>query len=173
MSNFKRYFQDNNIVFVTLVTFNRKPILLENINLLRKSLINHKYCYQIIAGVVLPDHMHLLIQNDKANDFPKIITSIKVSFSKHFRLNTEQTDKQLIRREKGIWQRKYYDHIIRNEDDFNRHLDYIHYNPMKHYNITPIEWEYSSFKKFLKKGYYEENWCNFEDKNKIKNLNLE
>lgn len=174
MSNFKRYFQDNNIVFITLVTYNRQPILIENINFLRESLINPKYNYKIIAGVVLPDHIHVLIQNDNANEFSKLISSIKVSFSKHFPLNTEQTEKQLLRREKGIWQRKYYDHIIRNEEDFNKHLDYIHYNPIKHgYVNCAKEWEYSSFKKFFKLGYYEENWCNFEDKYKINTLNLE
>ena len=48
-----------------------------------------------------------------------------------------QTQKQLLRREKGIWQRKYYDHIIRDDMDFNKHLDYIHYNSVKHLNISP------------------------------------
>lgn len=174
MSNFKRYFQNDNTVFVTIITYNRQPILLENINILRKSLIMPKYNYKIIAGVVLPDHMHLLIQNSNADEFSKIITSIKVSFSKQFPLNTKQTENQLLRREKGIWQRKYYDHIIRNDKDLNRHLDYIHYNPIKHgYVRCAKEWEYSSFKKFHKLGFYEEDWCNFEDKHKINALNLE
>ena len=53
------------------------------------------------------------------------------------------------------------------------HLDYIHYNSMKHLNIAPNNWKYSSFKKFVNNGYYEENWCNFRDKNNINNLELE
>ncbi len=66
MSNFKRYYQNNNVVFVTIVTYNRFPYLLENIDKLRKSLINHNYNYKIIAEVVLEDHIHLLIQVNKA-----------------------------------------------------------------------------------------------------------
>ena len=173
MSNFKRYFQNNNIVFVTIVTYNRQSILIKNIEILRQSLINPKYDYKIIAGVILPEHMHLLIQNSNANEFSKIIASIKTSFSKQFPLNIAQTDKQLQRREKGIWQRKFYDHIIRNEKDFNRHLDYIHYNPMKHYQINPKDWKYSSFKKFVAQGLYEQDWCNLGDKNNIRNMDLE
>ena len=173
MSNFTRYYQNNNVLFVTIVTYNRNPYLLANIDKLRKSLINHNYNYKIIAGVVLEDHIHLLIQANKAEEFPKIIASFKASFSKQMPINLNQTDKQIQRREKGIWQRKYYDHIIRDESDFNKHLDYIHFNPMKHYNIKPIDWEFSSFKKFVNLGYYEQNWCNFDDKNNINTLNLE
>ena len=88
-------------------------------------------------------------------------------------MNMNQTEAQLDRREKGIWQRKYYDHIIRDENDFNKHLDYIHYNSMKHLNIAPIVWEFSSFKKFVKQGFYQEDWCNFDNKNDILNMDLE
>lgn len=88
-------------------------------------------------------------------------------------LNENQTKFQLERREKGVWQRKYYDHIIRDENDFNKHIDYIHFNSMKHLNIYPKDWQFSSFKKFVRDGFYEENWCNFDDKNKISDTNLE
>ena len=84
-----------------------------------------------------------------------------------------QTQKQLLRREKGIWQRKYYDHIIRDDIDFNKHLDYIHYNSVKHLNISPKDWQFSSFKKIVKQGFYQEDWCNFDDKNCALNMDLE
>lgn len=87
--------------------------------------------------------------------------------------NYTQTLKQLNRREKGIWQRKYYDHVIRSEDDLDRHLDYIHFNSMKHFQIAPKNWKFSSFEKYVKKGIYCNDWCNFEDKNKISMLDLE
>jgi putative transposase len=173
MSDFKRYYTDNNIVFITIVTYNRRPILLNNIETLRNAFKSVKYDYKIIADIILPDHLHLLIQAEKAEDFSKIIASFKANFSKNMPFNNEQNPKQIERREKGIWQRKYYDHIIRNENDFHRHIDYIHYNSIKHKNINPSDWKYSSFKKFVKKGYYEENWCNLEDKNNIINLDLE
>lgn len=173
MSNFKRYYQDKNIVFITIVTYNRQPILINNIELLKFSLKSVKYNCKIIAGIVLPDHIHLLIQADNATTYPKIIATFKANFSKLLPKNQNQTQFQLKRNEKGIWQRKYYDHIIRDEKDFYKHLDYIHYNSVKHLNISPKNWKYSSFKKFVEKEFYEENWCNFDDKNNISNLNLE
>ena len=173
MSNFKRYYKDNNLVFITIVTYNRQPILIDNIELLRNSLKEIKYNYTIIAGIVLPDHLHLLIQTENAEDYPKIIASFKANFSKSMPKNLSQTSYQLNRREKGVWQRKYYDHIIRDEKDFNKHLDYIHYNSMKHLEIVPKKWQYSSFNRFVKENFYEGNWCNFDDKNNINEMNLE
>ena len=105
MSNFKRYYQDKNIVFITIVTYNRQQILVKNIELLRQSFKNVKYSYEIVAGIVLPDHLHILMQTDKASDFSKIISFFKSNFSRLLPKNMNQTQKQLLRREKGIWQR--------------------------------------------------------------------
>ena len=174
MSNFKRYFQNKNLVFITIVTYKRQPILIKNIDQIRQSFTQTQYNFHIIAGVVLENHMHIIIQSEKAEDFSKIIQSFKSKFSRQMQFNENQTEEQKNRREKGIWQRKYYDHIIRNENDFYKHLDYIHYNPIKHdYVKKAKDWKYSSFKKFVKMGYYDENWCNFEDKNDIKKLDFE
>ena len=174
MSNFKRYFQNKNLVFITIVTYKRQPILIKNIDQKRQSFTQTQYNFHIIAGVVLENHMHIIIQSEKAEDFSKIIQSFKSKFSRQMQFNENQTEEQKNRREKGIWQRKYYDHIIRNENDFYKHLDYIHYNPIKHdYVKKAKDWKYSSFKKFVRMGYYDENWCNFEDKNDIKKLDFE
>ena len=156
-----------------MVTYNRNPILINNVDLLRKSFKSVKFNYKVIAGIVLPDHMHIILRVENAEEFPKIIAAIKAYFSINMPVNSNQTKEQRLRREKGIWQRKYYDHIIRDENDFNRHLDYIHYNSIKHLNIIPRSWEYSSFKKFVKIGLYDLNWCNFEDKYKIIKMDLE
>ena len=174
MSNFKRYFQNKNLVFITIVTYKRQPILIKNIDQIRQSFTQTQYNFHIIAGVVLENHMHIIIQSEKAEDFSKIIQSFKSKFSRQMQFNENQTEEQKNRREKGIWQRKYYDHIIRNENDFYKHLDYIHYNPIKHdYVKKAKDWKYYSFKKFVRMGYYDENWCNFEDKNDIKKLDFE
>ena len=70
--------------------------------------------------------------------------------------------------------KKVLGQAIRNEQDFNRHLDYIHYNPIKHNLVkSSKDYKYTTFQKFVKLGFYEENWCNFEDKNKIANLDFE
>ena len=100
---------------------------------------------------------------------------MKVYFTKNCKIqNKPKLTNSLIKQgEKGIWQRRYYDHIIRNEDDLWKHVDYIHYNSVKHYNISPKDWKYSSFHKFVKNNYYNINWCNVDDKYNIKELNLE
>ena len=87
--------------------------------------------------------------------------------------STDITESMKKRNEKGIWQRRYYEHIIRNENDLWKHIDYIHFNSIKHYNIAPKDWENSSFKKFVKNNFYDENWCNYNDINKILEMNLE
>lgn len=161
-------------MFITIVTYKRQPILIKNIDQIRQSFTQTQYNFHIIARVVLENHMHIIIQSEKAEDFSKIIQSFKSKFSRQMQFNENQTEEQKNRREKEIWQRKYYDHIIRNENDFYKHLDYIHYNPIKHdYVKKAKDWKYSSYKKFVRMGYYDEIWCNFEDKNKIKQIVFE
>ncbi len=63
------------------------------------------------------------------------------------------------KKEKGLWQRRFWEHLIRDRDDFNRHIDYIHYNPVKHKLArSAVDWPYSSFKQFMMRGIYEKNW---------------
>ena len=78
------------------------------------------------------------------------------------------------KREKGIFQHRYFEHTILDENDFEKQLNYIHYNPVKHNLVQNVkDWEYSSFHKFVKQGVYEENWCNSEDKHCINSMNCE
>lgn len=179
MSNYKRYFGNNNPVFITFVTNGRKKILIENIELLRNSFkfAKVKFKFEIFAGVTLKEHCHIIIAAENQNDIPKIIRTIKFNFSINIPQkcleNVNLSHSAMKRGEKGIWQRRYYDHIIRDEEDLYRHIDYIHYNPTKHYTITPKDWAFSSFNKFAKLGLYTQDWCNFNDKNKINNLDYE
>jgi len=179
MSNYKRYFKNNkNPVFITFVTYNRRKVLLPNIDILRNSFkyTKEQYDFEIIAISILKEHCHIILSANNTDNIPKIIRTIKFNFSVN--ISEQYICKNLSisavkRGEKGIWQRRYYDHIVRNEEDLYRHIDYIHYNSMKHYQILPKDWMFSSFKKFVKNRYYEENWCNFEDKYKINNMELE
>ena len=179
MSNYKRYFKVlSNPVFITFVTYNRREILLQNINILRNSFkyAKDKYEFDIVAISILKEHCHVILSASNPNDIPQIIRTIKFNFSvnvpEKFICKT-LSDSAIKRGEKGIWQRRYYDHIIRNEEDLYRHIDYIHYNSMKHYKIAPKDWAFSSFNKFVQRGFYENDWCNFEDKYKINNMDLE
>ena len=161
-----------------MVTYKRRQILIDNISLLRKSfeITKKYYTFEIIAINIMKDHLHLLLSTQNPSEIPQIIRTIKQNFTK---LVLKQYYPQNItlsmqkRSEKGIWQRRYYDHIIRNENDLYKHIDYIHYNPMKHYNIAPKDWEYSSFMKYVNNKFYDINWCNFDDKYKILELDLE
>ena len=161
------------MVFITIVTYNRQAILIENIDLIRNAFKSVKYNFKIIAGCVLHDHIHILIEPENMNDIPYIVSFFKQFVSKNIANPPKQNAVQQKRREKGIWQRRYYDHIIRDEKDLNKHLDYIHYNSMKHYNINPNNWKYSSFQKFVELGMYSQDWCNFDDVNSINDMDLE
>jgi putative transposase len=83
---------------------------------------------------------------------------IKRKFSAGLDVQTTNASK-LAKREKGIWQRRFWEHCIRDEEDWQRHLDYIHYNPVKHlYCDNPADWPYSSFSKMVARGWYPEGW---------------
>ena len=129
-----------------------------------------KFNFEITAAVINPEHFHLILKTENIKDYPKIIGIIK----KHFTQTSGIEYSIKNNREADIWQRRYYEHTIRNEEDLYRHIDYIHYNPVKHNLVSaPKDWEYSSFKKFVKQGLYEENWCNFNDKHGINTMNIE
>ncbi len=165
--NYRRAFIENSIVFITIVTQNRNPILINKIDILKHSIneVARYYDFEILAYVILNDHFHFLIKMQDITKYPKIIHSIKYNFKKHVGVATPTYNK--------FWQNRYWEHTIRDENDLHRHLDYIHYNSLKHCNIAPKDWEYSSFEKFVSLGYYEKDWCNFGDKYKIGELNYE
>lgn len=179
MSNYKRCFKKlSNPVFITFLTYNRRKILIPNIDVLRNSFryAKNKYDFEILAISVLQEHCHVLISASNSNDIPQIIRTIKFNFS----INVPEefickniSASAIKRDEKGVWQRRYYDHIIRNDEDLRRHIDYIHYNSMKHYKIAPKDWKFSSFQRFVNNGYYENDWCNFGDKYKVIELDYE
>ena len=172
MPNYKRIFIQGHSYFITIVTHDRQHILIKNIELLRYVFAESKkfYHYDIVAIVILPDHLHMIIEPKDANEYPKIISYLKRKFTYLVNKNNEKKNDTFLseskkkKRESNIWQRRYYEHTIRDEKDFNLHLDYIHYNPVKHHYVQNTkEWEYSSFDKYFKLGWYHENWCDFSD----------
>jgi len=152
MPNYKRRFQHQHTYFLTIITHKRNPILIENIELLRESFrqSKRKYRYDIDAIVILPDHIHMLITPQIATDYPKIISSIKSYFSRYcderYYVDMEQSKSRNRHRYKPIWQKRYYEHTIRDEFDMYFHLNYIEMNPVKHGVVEDVsEWVYSSF----------------------------
>jgi len=152
MSNYKRLFLEGHSYYLTVVTHERNPILVENIELLRKSfrVSKQKYDYSIEAIVVMPEHFHVILTPEKSTDYPHIIRTIKQYFTKHCeRKYYEHIEQSMSRHKEGyklIWQKKYYEHTIRDKKDFYEKLNYVYNNPIKHGYVEKIEdWEYSSY----------------------------
>lgn len=168
MSNYRRVFIQNSCVFLTIITHKRKHILIDNIELLRESFknVNKLYDYEIVACVILPEHMHVILNLKRIEDYPKIISAIKHYFSRKLGIKADDlTDSKIKKREKGIWHRRYFEHTIIDEIDLNKHIDYVHYNPVKHGHVTNVkDWKYSTFHKFVKANMYDFNWGNNEER---------
>jgi putative transposase len=83
----------------------------------------------------------------------------KAGFSRAIPTGERRSASRIKRSERGIWQRRYWEHVIRDEDDFERHVDYIHCNPVKHGWVRRVrDWRYSSFHTYVWRGIYSENW---------------
>jgi len=93
-------------------------------------------------------------------DFATRWRLIKTSFSRRFAAGEAVSGSRAAKGERGIWQRRYWEHTIRDEKDFERHIDYVHINPVKHGLVTQVrEWPYSSFHRMVKLGIYPEDWA--------------
>ena len=155
--NFRRYYVPNSIVFITQVVNHREPIFhnLASLELLKTVLRNVKtlHPFDMLAYVFLPDHFHCLIKPTGASNFSKIMLSLKPNFTKQYK------ESKGIKGSMKFWQKRFSDHIIRDATDFGRHLDYIHYNPVKHNLVThPEDWPHSSFLYWKEKDIYQEQW---------------
>ncbi len=175
--NYKRVFVPNSYVHLVIVAYNRKNIFTDNVTLLKNAFKNAKryFNFEIIAICILPNHVHMILNPENIKEYPKIITSMKYYFSKNFNVGVETPTYGYINKgEKGIFQRRFYEHTITSQEELNKHLDYIHYNPVKHGLVSVVkDWEYSSFHKYVELGYYDINWCNFGNKYGILDMDIE
>ena len=183
MPNYRRLFIPNTYIFLTITTNYRSPILVNNIELLRESFKRAKltYKYILFASVILPEHMHLIIKPEKVEEYPKIMRAIKYNFTQMINAGgiaippyeVDQCRSGLLSRQQ-IWQKRYYEHTIKDEEDLNNHLNYVHYNPIKHGHAKNVkDWEFSSFHKFIESKIYDNNWGTSSDIEKIANLEYE
>ena len=178
--NYRRVYLKNSFVHIIITSYKRRPIFIDNIDILRSAFKNtmNFYKFEIIAICVLPEHIHLILNPQNINEYSKIISSVKHYFSKVVGqvcpTYNDLSIGYINKREKGFLQRRFYEHTIVNEEELNKIIDYIHYNPVKHgYANNVKDWEYSSFHKFVKNGFYDVNWGTLSDIVKIKDLNLE
>lgn len=175
--NYRRIFISNSYVHIIIVAYNRKNIFIDNIELLRQAFKNAKqfFNYEIVAICVLPDHIHIILNPENIEEYPKIITSIKYYFSKNYNVGVETPTYGYVNKgEKGVFQRRFFEHTITSEEQLNNQINYIHYNPVKHGLVNSVkDWVYSSFHKFVKQGLYENDWGSPSDIESIKDLDFE
>ncbi len=165
MPNYRRVFVPGGTWFFTvnLLQRQRNNLLIREIVLLRETVkkVRARYPFHIDAWVVLPDHMHCIWTLPVGDaDFSTRWRLIKSGFSKALP-NTERRSKVRIEAgERGIWQRHFWEHYIRDDVDFQRHVDYVHVNPLKHGFVERvIDWPYSSFHRYLAQEIYPADWC--------------
>ncbi|MDZ4722708.1 MAG: transposase [candidate division Zixibacteria bacterium] len=140
-------------IFITVVTHERSPILVKNIDLFRTAWesTKSKFSFDILAWVVLPDHFHMILEPTE-KELNAIVHGFKQKFSANYRMRTGVHHGRL-------WQNRYWDHVIRDLPDMNRHIDYMHYNPVKHDAcLNPEEYEHSSLRTYIERGQYEPDW---------------
>ncbi len=177
--NYRRLFLPNGYVHIIITSYERKPVFIDNIEILRTAFRNVQklYKFEIVAICILPEHIHLILHPENINNYPKIISSIKHYFSRNVGQVCPTDDLKIgykNKREKGIFQRRYWEHTIKDEEELNNQINYIHYNPVKHGLVNNVkDWLYSSFHKFVKLGLYENNWGAEKDIESINNLDFE
>jgi len=175
--NYYRMFLQNSYVHIIIVAYKRNSIFIKNIELLRKAFENSKkfFDYELVAICVLPNHIHCIINPKDIHEYPKIVTSIKYYFSKKYNVGVETPTYGYVNKgEKGIFQRRYFEHTIVDEKDLENQINYIHYNPVKHGLVEKVrDWKFSSFSKFVKQGLYDDDWGSLDDIKNIKELDFE
>ena len=153
MPRYMRAQQLGGTFFFTVVTYRRRKLFYEaNNRLILKKVIlevQSTHPFNIDAWVLLPEHLHCIwTLPERDTDFSKRWGQIKAKFSK-----------KLSRPATPIWQNRFWEHLIRDDRDLHTHLDYIHYNPVKHGLVaSPGDWPSSTFHRYVEKGLYPANW---------------
>ena len=169
MSEYRRVYVPGGTYFFTVVTYQRRKIFhdpqaCELLKVIWSKVIKN-FPFTTNTFCLLPDHFHCVItlpQND--TNFSIRLREIKRLFSVSFHdeKNNSLNCSRQKRSEKNIWQRRFWEHLIRDREDFANHMDYIHFNPVKHNLVScPHLWEYSSFHRWINEGAYSKDWyCN-------------
>jgi putative transposase len=173
MSRYRRATTPGSSYFFTVVTYRRQPILCnEKIrNALHTAIesVRTSRPFVIDAWVLLPDHLHCVWtlpdgDADFSTRWMKIKRAVSLACGEEYRRDDWVTASKLKHRESTIWQRRYWEHQIRDEEDFARHVDYIHFNPVKHGHVQyAVDWQYSTFHRYVRDGVYERDWAGVMD----------
>lgn len=168
MPNYRRAFVPGGTYFFTVaVADRRRAILTERIEALSHAfrLVRAWRPFAMPAFVVLPDHLHCIWSLPEGDvDFPARWNRIKGAFSRCVDDRGYRSPSRISKRERAIWQRRYWEHLIRDERDLQNHIDYIHFNPVKHgWAQRPRDWPHSSFHRFVREGVLPADWAGSPD----------
>jgi len=177
MPDWRRAFLPGGSFFFTVVTDGRAQILTDSPAraLLGRTIrrCQERWPFEINAIVLLPEHVHAIWTLPRGDaEYAKRWGWLKKEFTKSWLaaggVEQQQTAGRIRDGRRGVWQPKYWEHMITDEDDFERHFDYIHYNPVKHGHVgCPHEWPWSSFDRWVKRGVYPRNWACWKDDRQI------
>ncbi len=164
--HYRRAFTPGGSYFFTLVTEQRRPVFAsnDNVSLLREAFrrVRKTRPFDIDAMVVLPEHLHCIWTLPPGDaDFATRWRLIKTWFTKHCEPQWRTTPNvaRAVKHEQAVWQHRYWEHQLRDAADFEKHVDYIHFNPVKHGHVTSAaDWPYSSFHRDVKAGVYPADW---------------
>lgn len=164
MANYRRNFVPGGAFFFTVnLADRRRALLIEHIALLRAAvrLVRARHPFIIEAAVILPDHLHMIWSLPSCDaDFARRWRLIEGAFSHCLPAIERISISRSAKRERGIWQRRYWEHTLRDDDDLAKHLDYIHFNPVEHGHVTRVrDWRHSSFHRWVRLGAYPEDWA--------------
>jgi putative transposase len=168
MSEYRRWYVPGGMCFFTVVTQGRIPTFHDPVavRLLGEVMrtVRAKYPFRSIAVVVLPDHLHCVWSLPRGDaNYSGRWRWIKGAFTERWLLaggsESSPSASRVRNGERGVWQRRFWEHQIQDELDLERHIDYIHYNPVKHrYAARPADWPWSSFLRHVRLGQYPADW---------------
>lgn len=164
MTDYRRARVAGGTYFFTVALADRRSSLLtERVDLLRACFqsVRARHPFRIDAMVVLPEHLHCVwtLPEDDA-DYSKRWFLIKSEFSRGISPGEQRRPSRVVRRERGIWQRRFWEHVIRDERDLQTHVDYVHINPVKHGHVQrAIDWPHSSIHRHVKQGLCDASWA--------------
>jgi putative transposase len=164
MTDYRRNFVPGGSYFFTVALAQRSEgLLIDHIELLRRAIsdVKRELPLEVVAMVVLPEHLHCVWTLPAGDsDYPTRWKKIKALFSRGLPKGERRSTSRIAKGERGIWQRRYWEHTLRNEDDLRRHVDYIHFNPVKHGHVHHVkEWPYSTFHRYVRQGLYPDDWA--------------
>ncbi len=163
--DYRRAWRPGGTYFFTVNCLQRQgnDLLTRHIDTLRKAIamVKNTHPFIIHGWVVLPDHMHCVIElPENDHDFALRWRLIKMLFSRAIAANEYRSPVRKQRRERGLWQRRYWEHLIRDEADYRAHMDYVHINPVKHGLVEQVkDWPYSTFHRLVQQVVYPEDWA--------------